>query len=74
MGQTSAEDSERSGRHSTSNVRQVIRSNRRVTYREVAEKVGISKTRCHEILAENFGMHRVAAKYVPRVLTIPSDS
>ena len=50
-------------------VREVIRSNHRLTVREVAEEVSISKTVCHEILTENLGMHRIAAKFVPRLLT-----
>ena len=37
--------------------------------REVTEEVGISKTTCHEILTENFGMHCVARKFVPRLLS-----
>jgi uncharacterized protein YnzC (UPF0291/DUF896 family) len=40
-----------------------------LTVREVAEKVSISKTVCHEILTENLGMHLFAAKFVPRLLT-----
>jgi len=36
-----------------------------LTIREVAEEAGISKTMCHEILTENFGLHHVAAKFVP---------
>ena len=74
-GRTSVDDP-RSGRPSTSKtddnvtkVREVIRSNRRLTVGEVAEDVSISKTVCHEILTENFGMHRIAAKFVPRLLT-----
>jgi len=31
--------------------------------------VSTSKTVCHEILNENLGMHRIAAKFVPRLLT-----
>ena len=31
--------------------------------------MSISKTACHEILTENFGMYRIAAKFVPRLLT-----
>ena len=31
--------------------------------------MSISKTVCHEILTENLGMHRIAAKFVPRLLT-----
>ena len=30
--------------------------------------MSISKTVCHEILTENLGMHRIAAKFVPRLL------
>ena len=44
-------------------------SNRRLTVREVAEEVSISKTVCLEILTENLGIHRIAAKFVPRLLT-----
>jgi hypothetical protein len=40
-----------------------------LTVQEVAEEVSISKTVCHEILTENLGMHRIAAKFVPRLLT-----
>jgi len=50
-------------------VHEVIRSNRHLTVREVAEEVSISKTVCHEILTKNLGMHRIAAKFVPRLLT-----
>jgi len=74
-GRTSVDDDPRSGRPSTSKsddnvakVREVIHSNRHLTVREVAEEVSISKTVCHEILTENLGMHRIAAKFVPRLL------
>ena len=40
-----------------------------MTVREVAEEVSISKTVCHEILTENLGMHRIAFKFVPHLLT-----
>jgi hypothetical protein len=39
-----------------------------LTDREVAEEVSISKTVCHEILTENLGMHRIAAKFLPCLL------
>ena len=75
-GRNSVDDDPLSGRPSTSKtddnvakVREVIRSNRRLTVREVSEEVSISKTACHEILTENLGMHRIAAKFVPRLLT-----
>jgi hypothetical protein len=40
-----------------------------LTVREVAEEVSISITVCHKILTENLGMHRIAAIFVPRLLT-----
>jgi len=66
----------RSGRPSTSTddvhidaVRDLILQNRCLTIREIAEDVGISFGSCQAILTENLNMHRVAAKFVPRVLT-----
>ena len=54
---SSVDDDPHWGRPSTSKtddnvakVREVIRSNRRLTVREVDEEVSISKTVCHEIL------------------------
>jgi histone-lysine N-methyltransferase SETMAR len=75
-GRTSVDDDLRSGRPSTlksddnvAKVREFIRSNRRLTVREEAEEVNISKTVRHEILTENLGKHRIAAKFVPCLLT-----
>jgi len=74
-GRTSVHVDPRLGQPSTSKtednvakVCEVIRSNRCLTVREVAEEVSISKTVCHEILTKNLGMHRIAAKFVPRLL------
>ena len=50
-------------------MRSVIRENRRLTVREVSEEVGICKSSCHTILTEKLKLHRVAAKFVPRLLT-----
>jgi len=47
----------------------MIRQNRRLTVREVAEEGRICKSSCHLILTEKRKMRRVAAKYVPRLLT-----
>jgi len=75
-GRTSIEGEPKSGRPSTSmdddhveKVFAVIRQNRRLTVREVTEEVGICKISCHLILAEKLKMRRVAAKFVPRLLT-----
>jgi hypothetical protein len=73
---TSVDDDPRSGWPSASKidnnvpkVREVILSNHCLTVREVAEEVCISKSVCHEILTDNLGMHHIAAKFVPRLLT-----
>jgi len=47
----------------------LIRQNRRLTVREVAEEVGICKSLCHQILTDKLKMRRVTAKFVPRLLT-----
>jgi len=61
-GRTSVDDDPRLGRPSTSKtddnvakVREVIRSDRRLTVREVGEEVSTSKTVSHEILTKNLG-------------------
>jgi len=46
-----------------------VRSNRRLTVREIAEDCNISVGSCHEILVEKLGMHRVAAKFVPQLMS-----
>ena len=75
-GRMSIEDDPKSGRASTSmdddhveKVLAVIRQNRRLTGREVAEGGGICKSSCYLILAEKLKMGRVAAKFVRRLLT-----
>ncbi|XP_050547198.1 protein GVQW3-like [Daktulosphaira vitifoliae] len=74
-GRTSIEDNERSVRPSTSKTneivalnREIIRNNRRLTIREVAEDVGISHGSCQEVLTKKLGMSRIAAKFVPRLI------
>ena len=75
-GRASVDEDPRPGRHSTSTddghvqmVRHVIRANRLLTVREVAEEVDISVGSCHQILTEKLQMRRVSAKFVPRLLT-----
>ena len=46
-----------------------MRANRRLTAKELAEECGISVGSCHHILTEELKMHRVAAKFVPRLMT-----
>jgi len=47
----------------------VIRGNRHLAVREVADEVGISIGSCHQIFTEKLQMRRVSAKFVPRLLT-----
>ncbi|GFW97662.1 protein GVQW3 [Trichonephila clavipes] len=66
----------RSGRPSTSRnedknaqVKAVVRSDRRLTVREIAQECHISVGSCDEILRKDLNMRRVSAKFVPRLLT-----
>jgi len=47
----------------------VIRGNRHLTIREVADEVGISMGSCHQIVAEELQMHCISAKFMPHLLT-----
>ena len=66
-----------SGRPSTSQtqenverVSEMIRSNRRLTFREISEDLDISYGSVQNILTTDLNMRRVSAKFVPRVLMI----
>jgi len=66
----------RSGRPSTSrtpenveSVRAAINENRRFTVREMEEALGIPWAMVSVILMEDLGKKRVAAKFVPRLLS-----
>ena len=50
-------------------VREIIRADRRLTIREVAEKVRILFGMCQKILTEDLQMRLLTAKFVPRHLT-----
>ncbi len=47
----------------------MIRGNRRLTVREVANEVGIGIGSCHQILTAELQLRRVSEKFVPRLLT-----
>jgi len=73
----SVEDEERSGCPSTSKtqenverVNEMIRSNRRLTVREISEDMNISYGSVQNILTIDLNMRRVSAKFVPCVLTV----
>ncbi|GFX89925.1 protein GVQW3 [Trichonephila clavipes] len=75
-GRQSVNSDPRSGRPSTSRiedkiaqVKAVVRSDRRLTVREIAQECQISVGSCDEILRKDLNMRRVSAKFVPRLLT-----
>ena len=47
----------------------MIRANRRVKQKEIADEVGISKERVHHIVTTVLGYRKVSARWVPRQLT-----
>jgi len=75
-GRESAIDEERSGRPATSRteehiakVCQIVRENRWLTVRSIAEQVNIDKETVRKILTEELDMRMVCAKMVPKELT-----
>lgn len=75
-GRESIENAEKSGRPRNSTnpdhvfeVRKLVRSDRRLTIREMADTLNISFGSVQHILANELKMSRVCAKFVPRILT-----
>ena len=75
-GRQSIDDDERPGRPSTSTddphvdkINTLVRANRRLIIRELAEECGISVGSCYDILTSKLKMHRVSAKFVPCLMT-----
>ena len=75
-GRTSVESDPRSRRPSTSRneemiakVRTIVRNNRRLTVRQIADDCEISVGSCDTILTDDLHMKRVCTKFVPRLLT-----
>jgi len=76
-GRESATDEERSGRLATSRteeniakIRQIVRENRRLTVRGIAEKVNSDRETVRKILTKDLEMRKVCAKMVPKDLFI----
>jgi len=72
----SVEDHPHSVRPSTSRtdenvekIQEKINEDRRYTIYEISEATGVSWSSCQRILTVNLNMRRVAAKFVPRLLT-----
>jgi len=75
-GRESVTDEARSGRPATSRteeniakVRQIVRENRRLTFRIIAEQVNIDKETVRKIITEDLDIRKVCAKMVPKELT-----
>ena len=50
--------------------RQILRENRRLTVRSIAEQVNIDRETVRKILTEDLDMRKVCAKMVPKELTV----
>jgi hypothetical protein len=75
-GRTSLEDDERSGRTSTSSrpknvetIRRLVHEDHWGTIKDIATVVNVSYGTVQTILTCDLNMHRIAAKFVPRLLT-----
>lgn len=75
-GRTSVADDERSGRPSmctteenVESIRRVVHEDRRITIKDIASSTNLSFGTVQAILTGDLNMHRVAAKFVPRLLT-----
>jgi histone-lysine N-methyltransferase SETMAR len=75
-GREDVEDDDRSGRPCTSKtdenvqkVEEIVRNDRRLSIRMIAEMVHIDKETVRQILHDNLNMTKVCAKVVPRLLT-----
>ncbi|XP_026814323.1 protein GVQW3-like [Rhopalosiphum maidis] len=75
-GREDINDDSRAGRPSTSRnvemvakVQTIIRSDRRMTIKELSSECNISIGSCQTILTEDLGMRRVCAKMVPKLLS-----
>ena len=76
LGRVSVEDDTRSGRPSSSrnednvvHIRDLIREDRTVTVRMLADALHINMSTCHQILQEDLGKRKLNARLVPHALT-----
>ena len=74
-GRTSVDDDEHTGRptscttpETVARIQEIIHQDRRRTTRDIAE-VDVGYGTCQRVLTKELGMQRVAAKFVPRILT-----
>ena len=79
-GRDLVEDEPRTGRPTTSKtdvnverVKSLVRSDRRLTIRLVAEQLNLNKSIVHDVLKNNLQMRKVSAKLVPKNLTVQQN-
>ena len=75
-GRTSVDDDEHTGRptscttaETVARIQELIYQDRHRTICDIAEEVKVGYGTCQRVLTEELGMHRVGAKFVPRILT-----
>ena len=75
-GRTSVDDDKHTGRprscttpETVARIQELLRQDRRRTIHDIAEEVEVGYGTCQRVLKEELGMHHVAAKFVPRILT-----
>jgi len=75
-GHTSVDDDEHTRRarscttpETVARIQELVRQDRHRTIHDIAEEVGICYGTCQWVLTEELGMHRVTAKFVPKILT-----
>ena len=80
-GETSTIDAPRAGRtvSATSQenvdlVQKIIQKDRRSSVRRIAEDLTISKERIHDIIRNHLKMRKVAARWIPKILTCPQKA
>jgi hypothetical protein len=75
-GRTSVDDDEHTERltncttpETVARIQELVHQDRRRTIHDIAEEAGIGYGTCQRVLTKQLGMHRVATKFVPRILT-----
>ena len=75
-GRISVDDDKRTGRSTSyttpetvARIQELLRQDRCQTIHDTAAEVGIGYGTCQRVLTEELGMHRIAAKFVLRILT-----